>query len=117
MDLQAEAVEVLSELIRFDTVDPPGNERDCQEWLARYLTDAGLECELAGADPQRAVDRELRRRRTGEQLAGGVGVLELARVEPAAAVDDEVAQQRDVRRRPAEADQAQAPPLAQHGGY
>src|SRR5215210_1627818 len=31
--LQEETAEVLGELIRFDTVNPPGNERACQEWL------------------------------------------------------------------------------------
>ena len=46
MDLQAEATDVLSRLIRFDTVNPPGNERACQEWLKGYLEAAGLECEL-----------------------------------------------------------------------
>ena len=50
MDLQEEAAEVLSRLIRFDTVNPPGNERACQEWLRGYLEDAGLECELLGAE-------------------------------------------------------------------
>jgi acetylornithine deacetylase/succinyl-diaminopimelate desuccinylase-like protein len=50
MDLQAEATDVLATLIRFDTVNPPGNERACQEWLKRYLEDAGLECELLCAD-------------------------------------------------------------------
>ena len=50
MDLQAEATDVLSRLIRFDTVNPPGNERACQEWLKAYLEDAGLECELIAAD-------------------------------------------------------------------
>jgi acetylornithine deacetylase/succinyl-diaminopimelate desuccinylase-like protein len=54
MDLQAEATDVLATLIRFDTVNPPGNERACQEWLKGYLEDAGLECELLCAeDPQR----------------------------------------------------------------
>jgi acetylornithine deacetylase/succinyl-diaminopimelate desuccinylase-like protein len=54
MDLQAEATDVLSRLIRFDTVNPPGNERACQEWLKGYLEDAGLECELLSAgDPER----------------------------------------------------------------
>jgi acetylornithine deacetylase/succinyl-diaminopimelate desuccinylase-like protein len=53
MDLQAEATDVLSRLIRFDTVNPPGAERACQEWLKAYLEDAGLECELLGADPER----------------------------------------------------------------
>ena len=46
MDLQAEATDVLTRLIRFDTVNPPGNERACQEWLKSYLEDAGLACEL-----------------------------------------------------------------------
>ena len=50
MDLQEEATDVLATLIRFDTVNPPGNERACQEWLKRYLQDAGLECELLCAE-------------------------------------------------------------------
>jgi acetylornithine deacetylase/succinyl-diaminopimelate desuccinylase-like protein len=54
MDLQAEATDVLATLIRFDTVNPPGNERACQEWLKGYLEEAGLECELLSAeDPER----------------------------------------------------------------
>jgi acetylornithine deacetylase/succinyl-diaminopimelate desuccinylase-like protein len=54
MDLQAEAIDVLARLIRFDTVNPPGDERACQEWLKGYLEAAGLECELLCAeDPQR----------------------------------------------------------------
>ena len=42
MDLQDEAVEVLQRLIRFNTVNPPGDERACQEYLAGYLAEAGL---------------------------------------------------------------------------
>ena len=41
-DLQDETAEVLAKLIRFKTVNPPGNERECLEWLAGYLSDAGL---------------------------------------------------------------------------
>jgi acetylornithine deacetylase/succinyl-diaminopimelate desuccinylase-like protein len=52
-ELQDETAEVLSSLIRFKTVNPPGGERACQEWLAGYLEDAGLTVELAGADPER----------------------------------------------------------------
>jgi acetylornithine deacetylase/succinyl-diaminopimelate desuccinylase-like protein len=53
-DLEAETAEVLGRLIRFDTVNPPGDERAMQEWLAAYLEDAGLECELMDAgDPAR----------------------------------------------------------------
>ena len=53
MDLHEETADVLSRLIRFDTVNPPGNERAALEWLAGYLEDAGLECELAGPEPER----------------------------------------------------------------
>ncbi len=53
MDLQEETAEVLATLIRFRTVNPPGNERACLEWLADYLSDAGLEVELDGAEPDR----------------------------------------------------------------
>jgi acetylornithine deacetylase/succinyl-diaminopimelate desuccinylase-like protein len=52
-ELQDETAEVLSSLIRFKTVNPPGGERACQEWLAGYLEDAGLSVELAGAEPER----------------------------------------------------------------
>src|SRR3954466_11725309 len=52
-DLQDETAEVLAKLIRFKTVNPPGNERECLEWLASYLSDARLEVELDGADPER----------------------------------------------------------------
>jgi acetylornithine deacetylase/succinyl-diaminopimelate desuccinylase-like protein len=52
-ELQEETAEVLARLIRFRTVNPPGGERACQEWLAGYLEDAGLECELYAAEPER----------------------------------------------------------------
>src|SRR5918997_1760664 len=51
--LEQETAEVLARLIRFKTVNPPGNERECQEWLAAYLRDAGPQVELLGADPDR----------------------------------------------------------------
>jgi acetylornithine deacetylase/succinyl-diaminopimelate desuccinylase-like protein len=52
-DPAAEATELLRQLIRFDTVNPPGNERTAQEYLCDYLTEAGFECELLGAEPER----------------------------------------------------------------
>jgi acetylornithine deacetylase/succinyl-diaminopimelate desuccinylase-like protein len=52
-ELQEETAEVLAKLIRFRTVNPPGDERACQEWLAGYLEDAGLTCELHAAEPSR----------------------------------------------------------------
>ncbi len=51
--LTQEATELLSELLRFNTVNPPGNERSAQEYLAKLLSEAGFECELLGAQPQR----------------------------------------------------------------
>jgi acetylornithine deacetylase/succinyl-diaminopimelate desuccinylase-like protein len=52
-DPAAEATELLQRLIRFDTVNPPGNERAAQEYLSAHLTEAGFECELLGAEPER----------------------------------------------------------------
>jgi acetylornithine deacetylase/succinyl-diaminopimelate desuccinylase-like protein len=51
--LAAEASELLSRLIRFNTVNPPGAERPAQEYLAGLLAGAGFECELLGAEPDR----------------------------------------------------------------
>ncbi len=53
MDLQEETADVLAKLIGFNTVNPPGNERACAEWLGNYLQEAGLEFELTGAEPER----------------------------------------------------------------
>jgi acetylornithine deacetylase/succinyl-diaminopimelate desuccinylase-like protein len=53
MLLADEAERLLGALIRFDTVNPPGNERAAQEHLAAHLRAAGLQCELLGAEPGR----------------------------------------------------------------
>jgi acetylornithine deacetylase/succinyl-diaminopimelate desuccinylase-like protein len=52
-DLQQATVELLQRLIRYDTVNPPGNERILQEHLLGELTSAGFDCELLGATPER----------------------------------------------------------------
>jgi acetylornithine deacetylase/succinyl-diaminopimelate desuccinylase-like protein len=52
--LQAETTEVLQRLIRFNTVNPPGNERPAIEYLERFLADAGFETEILGANHDRA---------------------------------------------------------------
>jgi acetylornithine deacetylase/succinyl-diaminopimelate desuccinylase-like protein len=52
-DLQALATELLQQLIRFDTVNPPGNERPAIEHLERYLSEAGFDTEILAADPER----------------------------------------------------------------
>jgi acetylornithine deacetylase/succinyl-diaminopimelate desuccinylase-like protein len=51
--LEQETADVLARLVRFKTVNPPGNERECQQWLAHYLEEAGFTVELLGAEPQR----------------------------------------------------------------
>ncbi len=51
--LHEDATELLRQLLRFDTVNPPGNERAAQEHLAGLLSEAGFECELLGAQPGR----------------------------------------------------------------
>jgi acetylornithine deacetylase/succinyl-diaminopimelate desuccinylase-like protein len=48
-----EAQELLQALIRFNTVNPPGDERPVQEYLAEHLGEAGFECELLGAQEAR----------------------------------------------------------------
>ena len=52
--LRDEATELLQELIRLDTTNPPGNETRAAELLRDYLEDAGIECELLARDPDRA---------------------------------------------------------------
>jgi acetylornithine deacetylase/succinyl-diaminopimelate desuccinylase-like protein len=52
-DLQAETTEVLQRLLRFNTVNPPGNERPAIEYLAAYLEQAGFETQLLAADQNR----------------------------------------------------------------
>ena len=49
----ADPVALLQDLIRFDTVNPPGNERVAQEHLAGLLEGAGLEVELLGRTHER----------------------------------------------------------------
>jgi acetylornithine deacetylase/succinyl-diaminopimelate desuccinylase-like protein len=52
-DLQAETIEVLQTLVRFNTVNPPGQEREAIEYLEAYLREAGFFTELLAADPER----------------------------------------------------------------
>jgi acetylornithine deacetylase/succinyl-diaminopimelate desuccinylase-like protein len=51
--LQAETTEVLQRLVRFNTVNPPGNERAAIEYLERYLQAAGLRTEVLAASDER----------------------------------------------------------------
>jgi acetylornithine deacetylase/succinyl-diaminopimelate desuccinylase-like protein len=51
--LQDEGVEVLRELLRFDTVNPPGNERPAIEFLQERLEGAGFACEQLWREDER----------------------------------------------------------------
>ena len=46
-------VELLQQLIRFDTTNPPGNEAECIGFVRGLLEDAGCEVELYAKDPAR----------------------------------------------------------------
>jgi acetylornithine deacetylase/succinyl-diaminopimelate desuccinylase-like protein len=52
--LRDEATELLRELIRVDTTNPPGNETKAAKLLRDYLGDHGVESELVARVPERA---------------------------------------------------------------
>jgi acetylornithine deacetylase/succinyl-diaminopimelate desuccinylase-like protein len=52
--LRQEVTELLQELIRIDTTNPPGNETPAAELLRDYLEDSGVQCELYAKIPERA---------------------------------------------------------------
>jgi acetylornithine deacetylase/succinyl-diaminopimelate desuccinylase-like protein len=49
----SEAVDLLQQLLRINTANPPGNEEPAQELLAQTLTEAGFECEFLAAEAGR----------------------------------------------------------------
>jgi acetylornithine deacetylase/succinyl-diaminopimelate desuccinylase-like protein len=53
VSLAHDATRLLQQLIRLDTVNPPGNERPAQELLRCQLEQAGFECELLGVSETR----------------------------------------------------------------
>ncbi len=54
MSRRDEVVGLLQDLIRLDTVNPPGNETRVAELLRDYLLPFGVECELYARVPERA---------------------------------------------------------------
>ena len=52
-ELSNHPVEMLQKLIRFDTSNPPGNERDCTSYLRSVLDDAGFETVILARSPNR----------------------------------------------------------------
>ena len=54
LTLRDETVDLLRDLIRLDTVNPPGNETPAAELLRDYLEPQGVQCELLAKVPERA---------------------------------------------------------------
>ena len=52
-DVRDEVTELLSELIKIDTTNPPGNETAAAKFLAEYLEKEGLKCEIVESAPGR----------------------------------------------------------------
>jgi acetylornithine deacetylase/succinyl-diaminopimelate desuccinylase-like protein len=50
---EIDPVELLRSLLRFDTSNPPGNERACAEFVASLLRERGVEPLLVARDPER----------------------------------------------------------------
>jgi acetylornithine deacetylase/succinyl-diaminopimelate desuccinylase-like protein len=77
------AVQLLGRLIQFDTVNPPGNEAQAQQFLKGSLEAAGFECELLEAEPGRSnLIARLRGEVDGPTLAL-LGHLDTVRADPA----------------------------------
>jgi acetylornithine deacetylase/succinyl-diaminopimelate desuccinylase-like protein len=51
--LHERPAELLQRLIRFDTTNPPGNERPCIEWIAELVRAVGIEPQIVAKDPAR----------------------------------------------------------------
>jgi len=49
----SDVVELLRDLIRFDTTNPPGNEGECIAYVQRLLEDAGVESRIFARDDSR----------------------------------------------------------------
>jgi acetylornithine deacetylase/succinyl-diaminopimelate desuccinylase-like protein len=54
VSIRDEVTELLQELIRVDTTNPPGNETAAAELLRDYLEESGVVCELYARVPERA---------------------------------------------------------------
>src|ERR687898_2650002 len=51
--LHERPAQLLQRLIRFDTTNPPGNERPCIEWIAELVRAVGVEPQIVAKDPDR----------------------------------------------------------------
>ena len=51
--IQDRPAELLSRLLRFDTTNPPGAERECIDWIRGLLEGLGCEVRILAAEPER----------------------------------------------------------------
>jgi acetylornithine deacetylase/succinyl-diaminopimelate desuccinylase-like protein len=51
--LQDRPVELLQRLLRFDTSNPPGGERECIDWIRGLLEGLGCEVKIVAQEPER----------------------------------------------------------------
>ncbi len=51
--IQDRPAELLAGLLRFDTTNPPGNERECIDWVRGLLEGLGCEVRVLAAEPER----------------------------------------------------------------
>ena len=51
--LQDDPTELLAQLLRFDTTNPPGNERECIDWIRGLLEGLGMEVRIVASTPER----------------------------------------------------------------
>lgn len=52
-ELMKETIQILQELIRIDTTNPPGNEVKAAEWINNFLSTEGIEAEVIESAPGR----------------------------------------------------------------
>ena len=51
--IQDRPVELLQRLLRFDTSNPPGNERECIDWIRGLLENLGCEVRIVASEADR----------------------------------------------------------------
>jgi acetylornithine deacetylase/succinyl-diaminopimelate desuccinylase-like protein len=51
--IQDRPAELLAQLLRFDTTNPPGNERECIDWVRGLLEELGCEVKVLALEPER----------------------------------------------------------------
>lgn len=51
--LHERPAELLARLLRFDTTNPPGRERECIEWIGGLLEELGVQSTVVADDPER----------------------------------------------------------------